>query len=169
MDARIRVDIDADAVIKKLHSDRFVREPLRVALNKIGRMGETDSKRRAPVDFGRLRASITHRVDDQPMMLSVDIGVIGSSGELPHAKYMEYGTGLTHDHPNWPRRVHVVPVGALSNWGPVRRNLVSAGAVATSITRRGGLKPRRYLRGMLEDNSSKFIAIIRRAVREMEL
>jgi len=82
---------------------------------------------------------------------------------------MEYGTGLTHDHPNWPRRVHVVPVGALSNWGPVRRNLVSAGAVATSITRRGGLKPRRYLRGMLEDNSSKFIAIIRRAVREMEL
>jgi hypothetical protein len=169
MDAKIRVDVDADAVIKKLHNDRFVREPLRVALNKIGRMGETDSKRRAPVDFGRLRASITHKVDDQPMMLSVDIGVIGSSGELPYAKYMEYGTGLTHDHPNWPRRVHVVPVGALSNWGPVRRNLVSAGAVATSITRRGGLKPRRYLRGMLEDNSTKFIAIIRRAVREMEL
>lgn len=163
------MDVDADEVIKRLRNDRFVREPLRVALNKVGRMGETDSKRRAPVDFGRLRAAITHQVDDQPMMLSVDIGVIGKSGELPYAKYMEYGTGLTHDHPSWPRRVHMVPVSALANWGPVRRNLVSAGAVATSITKRGGLKPRRYLRGMLEDNSGNFIAIIKRAVKEMEL
>lgn len=169
MDARIRVDVDADEVIKRLRNDRFVREPLRVALNKVGRMGETDSKRRAPVDFGRLRAAITHQVDDQPMMLSVEIGVIGKSGDLPYAKYMEYGTGLTHDHPNWPRRVHMVPFGVLNNWGPVRRGLVNGAAVAVSITKRGGLRPRRYLRGMLEDNSSKFIAIIKRAVKEMEL
>jgi hypothetical protein len=169
MDAKIRVDVDADDLIKKLHDDRWSREPLRVALNKVGRMGETDSKRRAPVDDGRLKAGITHQVDNQPLMMSVDIGVIGSVGELPYAKYMEYGTGLTHDHPNWPRRRHTVHPSMLANWGPVKQKLVKAGAAAFFINRRGGLKPRRYLRGMLEDSSSKFIAIIRRAVREMEL
>lgn len=163
------MDVDADEVIKRLRNDRFVREPLRVALNKVGRMGETDSKRRAPVDDARLKAGITHQVDDQPMMISVDIGVIGSAGELPYAKYMEYGTGLMHDHPNWPRRRHTVHPSMLSNWGPVKQKLVKASAAAFFINRRGGLKPRRYLRGMLEDNSQKFIAIIKRAVKEMEL
>jgi len=169
MPASIKINVDAAALIRRLKDDRFAREPLRQAMVKVGMIGETDSKRRAPVDFGRLRASITHKVDDQPLMLSVDIGVIGGAREMDYAQYMEYGTGLMHDHPNWPRRRHVVSGGQLGDWGPVRRALVNPYAVAKAISRRGGLRPRRYLRGMLEDNTGRFLSIIRAAVRQMEL
>lgn len=164
----IKVDVDAAALIRKLRDDRFAREPLRQALVQIGRHGENEAKNRAPVDSGRLRASITHQVDDQPLMLSVDIGVIGPRGTLDYAKYMEFGTGLVHDHPNWPRRAHVVSPKHLMNWGPVRRGLVSPG-IARLITRRGGLRPRRYLRSVLEQNGERYVRIISAFLRRITL
>jgi len=174
MPASIKMDVDAAALIRRLKDDRFAREPLRKALTEIGMRGETESKRRAPVDKNRLRAGITHNVSSEPLMMSVDIGVIGKAGELPYAKYMEYGTGLMHDHPNWPRKRHTMSPSMLANWGPVEQGLVSAAAVVfgtkrPGINRRGGLRPRRYLRGMLEASEQKFISIIRAAVRQMEL
>lgn len=167
--SRIAVDVDASEVIRKLRDNRFLREPLRHALVNIGRHGETEAKRRAPVDYGRLRASITHNIDDQPMMMAVNIGVIGGGREMMYAKYMEYGTGLLHDHPNWPRARHVVTGGQLSHWGPVRRGIVSGWAVARAITRRGGLRPRRYLRSVLEQNGDQYLRIIRLALRKVTL
>lgn len=164
----IKVDVDAAALIRKLRDDRFAREPLRQALVQIGRHGENEAKNRAPVDSGRLRASITHQVDDQPLMLSVDIGVIGPRGALDYAKYMEFGTGLVHDHPNWPHRPHFVSPKHLMNWGPVRRGIVSPG-IARLITRRGGLRPRRYLRSVLEQNGERYVRIVSAFLRRITL
>jgi hypothetical protein len=162
---RITISTDAAELIRRLRDDRFLREPIRAALVNIGRHGENAAKLRAPVDKGRLRASITHEVDDQPLMLDVRIGVIGVTGDLKYAKYMEYGTGTKHDHPNWPRSRHVVTGGQLMNWGPAKVGLANPYAAARIITRRGGLMPRRYLRSVLEDHGDQYVRIVRAYIR----
>jgi hypothetical protein len=161
----IEIGIDAATLIRKLRDDRMLREPIRVALTNIGRDAETKSKRKAPRDKGRLRASITHKIDDDPMILSVQIGVIGKGSGMDYAKYMEYGTGLKHDHPNWPRKRHALKADALANWGPVKRKMVTAEHAAEAIFKRGGLMPRRYLRETLEENGERYAKIIKMAVK----
>jgi hypothetical protein len=162
---RITISTDAAELIRRLREDRFLREPIRAALVNIGRHGENAAKLRAPVDKERLRASITHEVDDQPLMLEVQVGVIGVTGALKHAIYMEYGTGLVHDHPNWPRRRHTIHPSMLANWGKVKAGIVNAGAAAWAINRRGGLMPRRYLRSVLEDHGDQYVRIVRAYIR----
>lgn len=165
-DARIEVDRASWDAIKLQHA---FRRSLYDAMVKIGRHAENASKLVAPTDMGRLRASITHQVTEAPALITAQVGVIGGSSELAYGWYMEYGTGMQHDHPNWPRKPHVVKAGHLSAWGPVRRGILSAGAVARAITRRGGLKPRRYLRGPLERNSDRYLQIIRAFVQSVRL
>jgi phage gpG-like protein len=45
---------------------------------------ENDAKRNCPVDTGRLRQSITHRIEGST-------GIVGTNVE--YAPYVEYGTG----------------------------------------------------------------------------
>lgn len=165
------MDVDAAELIRKLRDNRFLREPLRQTLVLIGRDAETKAKMRAPVDprSGRLRASITHEVDEQPLMTTLNIGVIGVTKPLRYAYYMEYGTGTQHDHPNWPRARHVVKAKHLIRWGAVRGNWALATGAAKKITERGGLRPRRYLRSVLEQNGDRYLRIIRLALRKVTL
>lgn len=163
-DARIEVDAASWSAIKAMTA---FRRQLAEAMTQIGRHAENASKLRAPVDMGRLRASITHQVTEAPSLITAQVGVIGHQREMEYAWYMEYGTGLTHDHPSWPHRRHVVKAQHLSAWGPVRRGTLNANAVARAITRRGGLRPRRYLRGPLEANSDRYLGIIRAYVESV--
>jgi hypothetical protein len=165
-DVTIRVDIDD---WKRIKESLDVRKGLRETLTQIGRHAENASKLAAPVDYGRLRAGITHQVTEDRYSIDVQVGVIGGVREMPYAWYMEYGTGTQHDHPNWPRRPHVVHPKYLSAWGPVRRGMVSAGAAAHGITKRGGLKPRRYLRGPLERNGDQYVRIIRSFIGSLRI
>lgn len=108
----------------------------------------------APVDVGVLRGSINSQYKElEPGLYIATIGT-----NVKYAPYMEYGTGTQHDHPNWPRNPHTVSPRALLGWATrVLRNTSSAltpeglaFVVARAITKRGGLKPRRFLRGALE-------------------
>lgn len=164
--SQIAATVDGAALIRRLRDDRFLREPLRVALTLIGRDAESKSKLKAPRDNGRLRASIRHKVDDNPLILGVQIGVIGKGKGMDYAKYMEYGTGLKHDHPNWPRKRHALKAEYLAKWGPVKRKKVTAEYAAEAIFKRGGLTPRRYLRSVLEENGERYLRIIGLAVRK---
>lgn len=113
--------------------------------------GQARSK--APVNNGPLRASITTQYNSTgPGYVESSIGT-----NLTYAPYMEYGTGLVHDHPSWGRKRHVVPYKALLGWarrklggGSDRQVTSFAIAVAKNIMKRGGLLPRRFLRGSLE-------------------
>jgi HK97 gp10 family phage protein len=54
---------------------------------------ERDAKKNAPVDTGRLRASITHYVEKEKEI----VGIVGTNVE--YAKYQEFGTSKMPPHP----------------------------------------------------------------------
>ena len=149
-----------DALMADLRAERLLAAPLREGFDKVGIGLRTSAVKRAPVDRGALRSSIKPVVDPSSVPLWVELR---AGDAAPYAPYMEYGTGLVHDHPNWPRKPHRIPAGALDAWA--KRKGLDGGAVASRIMRRGGLKPRRFLRGALEDNRETVIRIISGALR----
>lgn len=106
------------------------------------------SRRNAPVDTGRLRASLTTSI--APMGEAVQ-GVVGSN--VTYALAQEFGT-----RPHWP------PVGALQPWAS--RHDMSAFLVARAISRRG-LPARRYLGKAVEAAEPRFFRRLDRAMREI--
>lgn len=106
-----------------------------------------EAKDRAPVDMGLLRASITYEVDRAELPLQAVVGT-----NVHYAPYMEFGTGLFAEGdsalkrgsgPHWP------PAHALDRWAHLH-GWPSGAAVARVIGQRGGLLPRRFLRGAFE-------------------
>ena len=61
-----------------------------LALAKVGFAAEDHVKALAPVDTGRLRASITHLVDDRSVTIGTDV---------EYAKYQEAGTSRMKAQP----------------------------------------------------------------------
>jgi hypothetical protein len=114
------------------------------------------ARARAPVNSGALRRSINIRVESSATDATAFVG----SNKF-YAPYMEFGTGLRHDHPSWPRKRHLIPEGALDAWAAMKSRggtPVDPNAVRSAIMKAGGLKPRRYLRSSLEDLEPKIIA-----------
>jgi hypothetical protein len=102
----------------------------------------------APHDRGGLRRSITEKVDTAMPPQHVKVG-----SNLVYAPYMEYGTGLFAEGKGAKGGRHYPPGAALNVWAKRHGFGENAGAfVAKIIGRRGGLKPRRYLRKALADS-----------------
>ena len=105
-----------------------------------------DAKRFAPVDTGRLRASITPEVRvSGPTTLQ---GIVGSN--VTYAPFVELGT-----KPHWP------PVGALATWA--RRHGTVAFLVARAISRRG-TKAVKYLERAFDQNIGRIVGYLDAAV-----
>ena len=122
---------------------------------------EGPAKIKAPVDRGQLRASITHEVQS----IGGDmLGIVGSP--LEYAPHMEFGTGSQSDQPSGKGR-HWPPAAALDLWA--QRHGVKGGgkAVAYFIARRGGLKPRKFLRGAWEETESRVVQHLERIVEDV--
>jgi hypothetical protein len=112
------------------------------------------------VDTGRLRASIATEVRSDGFLGSGLVAAVGSN--VIYAPHMELGTGTFAG-----RKRHYPPPSALATWA--RRHGTNAWAVAAAIGRRGGLRPRRFLRGALEANRAQIIRILDRRVTEITL
>lgn len=104
-----------------------------------------DAKVNAPVDTGRLRASITPEVRTQGETIE---GVVGSN--VTYAPYVELGT-----RPHWP------PIAALEVWA--RRHHTSAFLVARAIAQRG-TPAKQYLQKAFDANKDKIEKRIGQAV-----
>lgn len=74
--------INLDKFIKRL--DQISEVDFEKAMKKACLLVENDAKRNCPVDTGRLRQSITHRIEGST-------GIVGTNVE--YAPYVEYGTG----------------------------------------------------------------------------
>ncbi len=118
-------------------------QPMLTAMRDATLIVQRSARQLAPVDTGRLRASITPEVRGDPMSGNIT-GVVGSNVE--QAAPMELGT-----------KPHFPPLSALQVWA--RRHGVNAYAVARAIALRG-LKPRRYLQGAFEQNRERVVQII---------
>lgn len=117
--------------------------PMARGMRQATLMVQRDAKAFAPVDTGRLRASITPEVDRRGNEL---VGIVGSI--VRHAPFMELGTGVFAGNP----RHRMPPPEALDTWAR-RHGIPSGFLVARAIANRGGLRPRRYLQRALERNA----------------
>lgn len=141
---------EMERVITDLHG-----RPMMQAMREAALVVEGDAKRNAPVDTGRLRASIASEVRTVGGGVPTVLGVVGSN--VVYAPWMEYGTGTFAG-----QQRHYPPPVELAQWA-LRKGL-DAHQVAHSIFMAGGLKPRRYLQRAFESNRGRIVRIIGRGV-----
>lgn len=151
-----------DRTVAQLQNMQLWAAPLRKGLDKAGFIVESEAKKNAPVDRGTLRASITHEVEQATVPRHVRVG-----SSLGYAPLMEYGTGRQGDGPS-PSSGHFPPPSALAGWADRHGMAGEEFAIARAIARRGGLRPRRYLRNALDTCQDRVISVIRSAMREVE-
>ena len=173
-----------DEAVKKLGPELTAR-PMGRFFERSATAVETDAKRNAPVDRGRLRSSIAHEVDKGKPPLWARVGT-----NLEYAPYMEFGTGIFAEGDGGKGGAHYPPYKELVPWvrrkgiagtysittrrrlggkhTQARQDIGAAIAIAKAIGKRGGLKPRRFLRNALKDNLNKIKGFLRQAGAEME-
>lgn len=161
-----------DRVIRALDFTKPAVEVLEKIVGASAEMVAGEARRRAPVDVGLLKSSINVQTKTEGQVVTASIGTNVQNGAgKPYGAYMEFGTGLVHDHPSWPKARHVVPPAALMNWAERKGRggtYHDAWIVANAITKRGGIKPRRYLRGSLELYESRIKERLGRIVQELK-
>lgn len=134
---------EMERIIRDLHG-----APLLDAMREATVWVQTDAKRNAPVDTGRLRVSIVPEVrrDGETVL-----GVVGSN--VHYAPYLETGT-----RPHWP------PISALETWA--RRHGTTAYVVARAIARRG-VRGRAYLQRALDAHAERIRHHIEDAIQRI--
>jgi len=140
---RIALQQKLSQVVADLHGP-----PILNAMRDCTLVVQRKAKINAPVDVGRLRASITPEVTIAPLGNTIQ-GVVGSNVE--YAPAMEFGAP-----PHWP------PLSDLEPWA--RRHGMSAFVVARAIARRG-IKGRKYLQNALESSHDYIVGRLGRAVK----
>lgn len=150
------------AAVGKMNAPRLVGSPVRRMLDRwaIGTQGRAREK--APVDMGRLRNSIAKEIDPSPLPRWARVGT-----NVHYAPAMEGGTGLLADLPGGSGVRHWPPGNPLDPWAR-RKGFASGHQVAGIIGRRGGLRPRRYLRGAAEESRPRIPGLVARCAREIE-
>jgi len=128
------------AIVKGLRG-----EPLLNGMRRSVLIVQREAKIEAPVDTGRLRASIVPEVTRRGNTV---VGIVGSNVE--YAPYMELGT-----RPHWP------PPGALEVWA--RRHHMSEFAIRRKIAMYG-TEGRHYLRGAFEKSREQIVQLIGKVV-----
>lgn len=145
MSISIRID-GLDRASHGLQSQPLLGGPLRSFFHKASIAIQNRARENAPVDRGFLRNKIQYEVDDSavPEWAKIGPSVGGlSSQEGKKARAMEFGTGLRSDLGGAKR--HFPPAKALDTWAR-RHGFPNGYVVSQAIGKKGGLKPRRYMR-----------------------
>lgn len=138
-----------DSMIKKL-SPKLYAPALRWFYNQAGSFWRGELRKEAPRDQGTLQSSFQYNVDTKEVPEYVNVGTNARQG-----RPMNYGTGLLSIAPDSSRQRHKPPPGALQGWairhgftdGPGTSVWSTAGGkVAGIIARRGGLRPREFMK-----------------------
>lgn len=156
----VQIKIDGLEEILKKATPKILEKPMHNFFDRATIHIQGLGRRKAPVDTGRLRASIAQKVDPKPLPLWGEVG-----SNVFYAPYVEFGTGTMSDQGSRAR--HWPPSDALEGWA-MRHGFPNAFLVARAIGRRGGLKARKFLRGAVEESRSKLQELLNIAAREIE-
>ena len=150
------IDIETrglDEMIARLDPSK-VKPALMRGMSALMRDAANQSKLQTPVDTGLLRSSILSEARAEGDDI---LGVLGTNKE--YAKPVEYGTGIFSEAPDSKRQRYFPPPSALEGWA--KRHGANAYAVARAIYMRGGTKPARMFRSVLESRFFQTIAVQR--------
>jgi phage gpG-like protein len=154
--------IGADALHRKLTRPTWLTGPAGAFLDAWRFFVERGAKGRAPVWRGHLRRGITSERDQAAFPLWAAVGT-----NVPYARPMEFGTGTQSDDPAGGGGRHWPPGQALEPWARAHGGL-SGYADAAAIGRRGGLRPRRYLRDAADEAEGKIGTWLSQMARDVE-
>lgn len=137
-------------VSARVQTDPLIGPALRQALQRSAILVQNDAKRGAPVDTGRLRASVTHALDSRPVPLYATVGT--------NVKYaLEVHDGRKPGTMPPPREI--------AKWA--KRHNMNPYAVARAIERRG-TPPHPFLTDAIEVNASNIRAEFAHAAKMIE-
>lgn len=150
----------------KLTPQMVVRPTVNL-FNRWSILVQNKAKSGAPNNKGQLVGSIdremeSHSLDTPPRWVRV-----GTNED--HAIFMEGGTGLLNDLPEFGgnRKRHFPPPEKLDDWAH-KHGIASGLIVARAIWRRGGLKPRRFLRNAFDEGEENLPGLLNHYAREIE-
>jgi hypothetical protein len=138
-------------LLKKLDGNVLLAGPVTKAFNQSLMTLESGAKRLTPVDTGRLRASITHRLDGQPIPRWGEVGT-----DVSYAPYVHYG----REPGSMP------PPSALATWAR-RHGGGNPFALAMAIMLHG-IKPKPFLANALKAAEGQIQGYFAAAAREIE-
>lgn len=145
--AEFTVTIEGVEALRRALSDpELVAGPVRDFLQRSAFTVEARAKQAVPVDTGRLRASITTRVE--PLR-----AIVGSN--LIYAAFVEFGT-----------RPHMPPVSALQPWAR-RHGFASPWPLARAIAARG-TRAQPYLLPAFNQSRTDIEGFLAQAARKIE-
>jgi len=148
-------DRELKAYIARIQDD-LTGGPMVDAMKQAALLVTRTARELAPVDTGRLRASI---LPDVAVKGNEVVGVVGSNVE--YAPYMELGTGVFgKGGRHWP------PGAALDVWAS-RHGFASGAEVAAIIGMRGGLKGREFLKKGIEQNAEAIMDLLGKTVHKI--
>lgn len=141
----------AEKTVRDLHGT-----PMFNAIRESTLMVQRTARQLAPVDTGRLRASILPEITQG---VRETVGIVGSN--VSYAPYMELGTGIFVGRP-----AYFPPPSALDVWAR-RHGLASGYVVALAIYRAGGIRGRKFLLRAFQLNLNRIVARLERAIGEI--
>lgn len=137
-------DVDVEEFNRQL--DEYINKTLpnnaEQGMEKACLLVEATSKRDCPVDYGQLRASITHKVETGTNEI---VGYVGSNVE--YAAYVHEGTGVYAKNGN----------GRQTPWFYKDRK---TGKMIRTI----GQKPKQFIKDAMKENKENIIAILKDAI-----
>jgi hypothetical protein len=175
MEDTIQVKVTGyEALLKKL-GPGILTGPMGNFFRKSALVVQSSAQQAAPVDTGDLRASINWQVDGTSPPSWARVGIFAPEGSPLwfKARAMEFGTGRMGDPAVSHKAGHYPPGAALEVWA-ARHGVEGKGGrtpgqtVAWYIGKRGGLRPRPYLRPALTQNLARIRGFVVDMGREIE-
>ncbi len=158
MPAQVQI-VGLERLIAKI-GPQLIAKPMEDFWKRCGVTIQSAARERAARDAhdtGHLVNMIQYEVDTREVPLWTKVGMLSAGEGSPlwlKARAMEYGTGRQGDSEVSHKSGHWPPAAALDVWAS-RHGFASGGQVARIIGKRGGLKPRKFLRGGFEDSLDK--------------
>ena len=156
----VQIDGLQELIDRSKDTGALIGKPLRRFFTKAGMAVQKHATQAAPVDTGRLRASIHYEVDNTSVPTWAEIGPA-----VEYGASVEFGIGVFNEGPGGMGQRPLPTAAQLEGWA--RRHGANPYVVARAIERRGGIPPNAYMRGGLKAAQAEIDRALQDCAREI--